>query len=103
MSRAYLFSYVNFTDFSNNYQVKVMNKVLLTLFSCGGNLLMNIGPTSDGRIIPLYQERLKQFGNWLKINGEAIYGSKPWIAQQDILNPQVWFVLLLYSFIIEFL
>ena len=59
---------------------------------------MNIGPTSDGRIIPLFQERLKQFGKWLKVNGEAIYGTKPWIAQQDIFNPKVWSVTFSFFF-----
>ncbi|XP_014779792.1 alpha-L-fucosidase isoform X2 [Octopus bimaculoides] len=73
------------------FTMEELTETLAKTVSCGGNLLMNIGPTSDGRIIPLYQERLKQFGDWLKINGEAIYGSKPWIAQQDILNPQVWY------------
>lgn len=42
----------------------------------GGNLLLDIGPTGDGRIPVIMQERLLQIGDWLKVNGEAIYGSK---------------------------
>lgn len=73
------------------FTIQELIEILVKTVSCGGNLLMNIGPTSDGRIIPLFQERLKQFGKWLKVNGEAIYGTKPWIAQQDIFNPKVWY------------
>ncbi|VDI41767.1 Hypothetical predicted protein [Mytilus galloprovincialis] len=46
-------------------------------------MLMNVGPTSYGTIQPIYEERLLQFGKWMKINEEAIYKSKPWTTQQD--------------------
>ncbi|MPC34845.1 Alpha-L-fucosidase [Portunus trituberculatus] len=55
--------------------------------SCGGNILINVGPTRDGRIVPVMEERLRQMGSWLAINGEAIYGSKPWAHQNDTLTP----------------
>lgn len=41
----------------------------------GGNLLLDVGPTADGRIPVIMQERLLQIGDWLKVNGEAIYGT----------------------------
>ena len=53
---------------------------------------MNVGPTHDGRIIPIFEERLRQLGNWLKVNGEAVYGSTPWIYQNDTMTPDVWSV-----------
>ena len=62
------------------------------LHSCGGNLLMNIGPTHDGRIVPIYEERLRQMGDWLSVNGEAIYSSKPWTHQNDTVTPKIWWV-----------
>ena len=65
----------------------------LFLHSCGGNLLLNVGPTKDGRIIPIFEERLRQMGEWLKINGEAIYGSKPWTHQNDTLTKNIWYAL----------
>ncbi len=51
---------------------------------------MNVGPTKDGRIVPIFEERLRQMGSWLKINGDAIYGTKPWQHQNDTTTPGVW-------------
>jgi alpha-L-fucosidase len=54
-------------------------QLLLTLIdtvSRGGNLLLNIGPTADGRIPVIMQDRLAFIGSWLRHNGEAIYGSR---------------------------
>lgn len=59
--------------------------------SCRGNILINVGPTHDGRIPPIMEERLRQLGSWLNINGEAIYNSQPWIHQNDSVTPGVWF------------
>jgi alpha-L-fucosidase len=42
----------------------------------GGNYLLCVGPTADGRIPVIMQERLLQIGEWLAVNGEAIYGSQ---------------------------
>ena len=49
---------------------------LIDIVSRGGNLLLNVGPTADGRIPVVMQERLLDIGDWLAINGEAIYGTK---------------------------
>jgi len=63
----------NLDDYSSGH------KLLLTLIdtvSRGGNLLLNVGPTADGRIPVEMQDRLAYLGNWLAHNGEAIYGTR---------------------------
>ena len=48
---------------------------LIDAASKGGNFLLNIGPMPDGTVQPEFQERLRGIGAWLKVNGEAIYGT----------------------------
>jgi len=71
--------------------IQELIKTLAETVSCGGNLLMNVGPDSSGVIPVIFQERMKQMGNWLAVNGEAIYSSKPWTHQNDTLNGDVWY------------
>ncbi len=50
---------------------------LIDIASKGGNYLLNVGPTGEGIIPQASVDRLSAMGDWLKINGEAIYGSGP--------------------------
>ncbi|GAB5574684.1 tissue alpha-L-fucosidase [Prionailurus iriomotensis] len=63
-------------------ECEIISELVQTV-SLGGNYLLNIGPTKDGLIVPIFQERLLAVGKWLSINGEAIYSSKPWRKQLE--------------------
>jgi alpha-L-fucosidase len=49
---------------------------LIDIASKGGNYLLNVGPTSEGLIPQPSLDRLKEIGKWMKVNGEAIYGTR---------------------------
>jgi alpha-L-fucosidase len=51
---------------------------LIDIVSKNGNLLLNIGPRSDGTIPEEVQRVLLEVGSWLNVNGDAIYGTRPW-------------------------
>jgi len=51
--------------------------------AAGGGMILNVGPRADGQIPLLQQERLLQLGEWLGINGEAIYGARRWTRSSD--------------------
>jgi len=77
------------TDYKTGRELILM---LVDIVSRGGNLLLDIGPTADGRIPVIMQQRLAQIGAWLKINGEAIYATEafdhPYQWSQGIVPTQ---------------
>ena len=53
-------------------------ELLVDVVSRGGNLLLNVGPTADGLIPPIMEDRLLALGAWLDVYGESIYGTERW-------------------------
>lgn len=78
----------NLEDYSS---AKELIHILIEKVSRGGNLLLNVGPTADGRIPVIMQERLSEIGKWLNVNGEAIYGTRKWDNSPDIKQQNVYY------------
>ena len=51
--------------------------MLVKIVTRGGNFLLNVGPKPDGTLEDIAYERLHDIGDWMKINSEGIYGTKP--------------------------
>jgi alpha-L-fucosidase len=63
-------------DDHNHKSARHVVHLLARSASMGANLLLNVGPTPDGEILPTQARRLRQIGTWLKVNGAAIYGTR---------------------------
>lgn len=51
--------------------------LLVNIVAKGGNFLVNVGPSPDGELPAPALERMKEIGQWMRINGAAIYGTRP--------------------------
>jgi alpha-L-fucosidase len=66
-----------FKSYDNNWKsTATLIRNLVDIASKGGNYLLNVGPTSEGLIPGPSVERLGEIGQWMKVNGEAIYATK---------------------------
>ncbi len=62
---------------------KELLETLCDLVSKGGNFLLNIGPNADGTIPVIMEERLLQMGEWLRVNGDAIYDTEVYTKENQ--------------------
>ncbi|MEZ4616175.1 MAG: alpha-L-fucosidase [Caldilineaceae bacterium] len=72
----------NSWGYITGHEYKVANDIigdLIDVVSKNGALLLNVGPRADGTIPELEEAMLREIGGWLAVNGEGIYGTRPWV------------------------
>jgi alpha-L-fucosidase len=73
MTMATSWSYVKSDEYKPTYR---LIHLLVDIVCKGGNLLLNIGPSPEGELPHAALQRLKELGEWMKVNGDAIYGTR---------------------------
>ena len=68
------------------HRVDYLVETLVDVVSKNGVLMLNFGPKADGTVPSEYKDRLLAMGAWLKVNGEAIYGTRPFSIYRDGLD-----------------
>jgi alpha-L-fucosidase len=68
---------------SSYYDAEYLIHTLIQTVAYNGNMLLNVGPRADGTLDPIFEDRLMDMGEWLSVNGEAIYASHPWNISQN--------------------
>lgn len=77
--------------YTDSLEYKTARQIICDLIrtvSKNGNLLLNVGPKGDGSIPEPDREILKEIGQWMKVNGEAIYESRPWRTWKEGPAPE---------------
>ena len=64
--------------------VEELVRFFVDIVSKNGNLLLNLGPEADGTIPEIQLNRVLGLGKWLETNGQAIFGTRPWVRAEGI-------------------
>jgi alpha-L-fucosidase len=80
------YGYNRFETSKDYFSSKQLVALLIDKVSNGGNLLLDIGPDANGLIPVVMQERLLDIGAWMKVNGEAIYGTTAWEKRPETMK-----------------
>jgi len=89
------YGYNRNTPANKYYSAQFLINLLIRTVAYGGNLLLDVGPESSGKIPNIMQERLLQIGSFLNVSGQAIYSTRQWRVQQEnsttIKNLQIYY------------
>jgi alpha-L-fucosidase len=78
------FGYNRQEDESSYLSADDLVRMFVDVVAHGGNLLLNVGPNGDGAIPFVQAQRLLALGWWLRTNGDAIYGTRPWTRTDGV-------------------
>jgi alpha-L-fucosidase len=85
------FGYNQLEDAEDYQKADDLIRLLADIVSKNGNLLLNVGPRADGSLHAFQVEALEGLGDWLRANGEAIYGTRPWVRfnEPELLDGEI--------------
>ena len=80
------FGYNQAEDEATFIPIDELIHLFVDIVSKNGNLLLNVGPRAGGSIQEGQISRLRALGAWLAINGDAIYGTRPWLRAEGVTD-----------------
>ncbi|MDO5735030.1 MAG: alpha-L-fucosidase [Propionibacteriaceae bacterium] len=77
------FGYNQAEDQRHSLSGSALIRMFVDVISKNGNLLINVGPRADGSIPELQRAAMRELGDWLELNGHAVYGTRAWIRSSE--------------------